>query len=87
MVLANPRSNHRIHVTLLVFLLLSGLATTALSAAFLVRARDYWGDKCFDSVRMTVLLNHSLAAAGYFTKPYKLMLSASVVTVVTTLVL
>ncbi|KAJ9116029.1 hypothetical protein QFC20_000696 [Naganishia adeliensis] len=66
MVLANPRSNHHIHVTLLVFLLLSGLATTALSAAFLVRARDYWG--------------------GYFTKPYKLMLSASVVTVVTTLV-
>jgi hypothetical protein len=86
MVLSNPRANHHIHVALLAFVLFSALAITALSAAFLVRARDYWFGKCRDCPRSTILTQRP-SPVGYFTKPFKLMMSASVVTIVTTLVL
>lgn len=77
--LADPRASRRIHIALLRALLIFGLSTMVLSAAWLVAARDYYFDGKWTAPdqRLTTLSNKLLPVASYLV-PYRLIMSASV---------
>lgn len=90
LLLVNPRASHHIHLAWLGTVFLCGLATMAMSAAFLDESKAYnYGGGKYDS-DVLLAASHAPLPVGYnryHLDVYKLLVAASALTIIGTVTL